>query len=100
MIDENDIKELKDVSGRIAKIRDKIDCHYCREHMDVILNLLSDATDISKFNMLYSRDPDALNRLRDAIQSERMLRVLAFGSKMVGVARKIRLVVGWRKNRR
>jgi len=94
MIDDMDVKALKDAKRIIQAVSDKIDCHYCREHVNLVLNLMDDIIDISKFNTLYTDDPDALNRYRQIVQSESMLRIMAIGSKIVGLQRRLSHVFG------
>jgi hypothetical protein len=94
MIDDMDVKALKDSKRIIENVSKKIDCHYCREHVDLVLDLLDDIIDISKFNTLYKDDPEALNRYRQIMQSESMLRIMAIGSKIIGLKRRLGHVFG------
>lgn len=90
MISQDDITLITRIKQDIDTVAGHIDCHYCRDHMELINSLLQDVMDISMFNLLYQDNPDMLQRYRDIIQSERMLRVLSMGSKVVGIIRKIR----------
>lgn len=90
MITDSDVHELRTARDMISSVTAKIDCPYCRHHMDLILSLLDDSIDISRFNTLYRDDPAALQRYREIMQSERMLRLMAQGSRLVGMFRRIR----------
>jgi len=93
-MDNSDLEKLDKAVSLIREVRAKVDCHYCQSHIDMIINLIEDVRDITWFNTLYANDQIALDRLRDIIQSEGMLRILAIGSKIVGVTRKVRLRMG------
>ncbi|MEM0099316.1 MAG: hypothetical protein QXN11_05790 [Thermoplasmata archaeon] len=97
MIDENDINKLKQARQLIMEVIPKIDCHYCQSHLEYIINLLDDAIDISKFNILYADDAEALQNLRKILTEESTLRLLAIASKIVGFFRKIKMDIKVRK---
>ncbi|MEM3334183.1 MAG: hypothetical protein QW745_08300 [Thermoplasmata archaeon] len=91
MINENDINKLRQAKQLISEVIPKIDCHYCQSHLEYIVNLLDDAIDISKFNILYANDEQALQNLRKILTEESTLRLLAIASKIVGFFRKLKI---------
>lgn len=90
MIQTTDIEKLKKARQLVDEVSSHVDCQYCKSHMIVISDMIEDVADISRLNLLYGDDPAGLDRLRDMIQSENMLRVMAMGSKLIGIARRIR----------
>ncbi|MEM0299116.1 MAG: hypothetical protein QW124_06705 [Thermoplasmata archaeon] len=97
MIDEKDVNKLKQARQLVMEVIPKIECHYCQSHLEYIVNLLDDAIDISKFNMLYMDDERALQNLRKILTEESTLRLLAIASKIVGFFRKIKIDIKIRK---
>ena len=91
MLTDDDVRDMENYrNGLVAKM-DKIDCPYCRGHLQLVINLLDDVIPISRFNTLYEQDPEALERYRELIQKEYMLRALSIGASLVGLSRRIRL---------
>ncbi|MEM3264569.1 MAG: hypothetical protein QXH07_01270 [Thermoplasmata archaeon] len=90
MIQKDDIPKLVQAKQLISEVSQNIDCHYCKTHLEYIENLIDDAIDISKFNLLYSDDEKALENLRKILTEESTLRLLAIASKIVGIFRKIK----------
>lgn len=93
-MDNSDVEKLNTAIELVQSVRDKVDCHYCQSHVDIAIGLLRDIRDITEFNTLYKDDKEALDRLRALIQSENMLRILAMGSRLVGISRKIHIRIG------
>lgn len=90
MITQDDINTLVQARNMIDKVIPHVDCPYCRSHIETISDLIGDVTDISRLNLLYDEDPEALEKLRNMIQSENLLRLMAVGSKMIGWTRRFR----------
>lgn len=91
MIQEQDIPKLKQAKQLISEVAQNIDCPYCKSHLEYIENLLDDAIDITKFNLLYSDDEKALQNLRKILTEESTLRLLAIASKTVGFFRRLKI---------
>lgn len=89
MLSEDDIDKLKKASELISDVAKRIDCDVCRSHVDVAISMVDDLADISKLQIAYKSDPDAMDRLTELIQDERTLRILAIGSKFLAAYRKI-----------
>jgi len=89
MITEQDIDKLKQAKQLVNEVKQHIDCHYCQSHMDILIDMMDDVIDISKFNLLYSDDDKALNNLRHMLTDESTLRLLSIASKIVGFFRRI-----------
>jgi len=87
---KEDIAKLNEAKRLVLEVKQNIDCEYCQSHMDIIANMIDDAIDITKFNLLYSNDPDALQNLRKMLTEESTLRLLAIASKVVGFFRYIK----------
>jgi hypothetical protein len=85
-----DIEKLKQARKLVEEVSKNVDCSYCRSHLEIIMDLIDDATDIARFNLLYSNDEEALERLRKMLTEEATLRLLAIASKIVGFFRRIR----------
>jgi len=88
---KEDIEKLKQSRKLIEEVAKNVDCKYCRSHMEIIMNMIDDATDITKFNLLYANDEEALDRLRKLLTEESTLRLLAIASKLVGFFRKFKI---------
>lgn len=99
MLTEEDIAKLRMAKNLILEVRDNIDCNYCRKHVDITLDMISDMMDITRLNLLYNDDPASLDKLREMIQSESMLRILAMGSRVMGLSRRLRHIRRRRVNR-
>ncbi|MGC8581950.1 MAG: hypothetical protein ACP5MW_06415 [Thermoplasmata archaeon] len=87
---KEDVDKLKQARKLIEEVARNVDCNYCRSHLEIIMNMIDDATDITKFNLLYENDEEALERLRKLLTEESTLRILAVASKIVGFFRKLK----------
>ncbi len=87
---KEDVDKLKQARRLIEEVARNVDCKYCRSHLEIIMNMIDDATDITKFNLLYESDEQALERLRKLLTEESTLRLLATASKVVGFIRNLK----------
>ncbi len=89
-MDDNDVQKLRDAYRLIKEVRDKVDCKYCQSHMDIILMMIEDATDITKFNVLYGDDKEAIDKIRQLLQDEAIMRFIAIASRVMSLSRKVK----------
>jgi len=86
-----DVQKLKQAKELILDVAKRVDCNYCKSHLFLIADLIDDATDITKFNLLYENDEKALENLRKILTEETTLRILSLASKIVGFFRLFKL---------
>lgn len=85
-----DVADLKRARDLVLKVAGRVDCGYCRSHLNITADMIADATDITKFNLLYANDERALEKMREMLQDEATLRLLALASKVVGLFRRVK----------
>ncbi len=89
-MDQTDVEKLKQAYDLINDVRGHVDCEYCRKHIDTILMMIEDAVDIIKFNVLYKDDPKAIEKLRELLKDEAIMRFIAVASKIFMIGRVVR----------
>jgi len=88
-LSERDIQDLRQARELVMGVASRVDCGYCRSHLEVTADMISDAIDITKFNLLYADDEKALQKMRQMLQDEATLRLLALASRVVGMFRRV-----------
>jgi len=89
MLNDTDINKLKQAAELISEVADNIDCEVCKAHVDTTINMINDLEDITKLQVAYNGDPEAINKLMEMVQDEGTLRILALGSRLLVFYRKI-----------
>jgi len=90
-IELEDIEKLLKAKQLIYEVGEHIDCNYCKSHNDLLLKFIDDELAISKFNVLYQNDREALQQLRSMLKHESLMWVLARCCDFIGFLRMIKM---------